>query len=362
MESDPPASLWVDGAFAAKTPTDLNLTYTVSQVCLAKNRYKEPDGDEKEVLDRMEKTEEFFQNDFHLLRFKAPGYHDLLLPVEVPHGNDHIRVELKKKTGINYKIDCVLTFKARDSYFPEIESIIASHALDPHIHKSPKRTADSNDPDVFRQTFSFSVSDGEVLGRLTDTLFFEAKKKNFAFHVSEAKTEATFSTNPSREFRAVWISYLDWPQGETDPERQKASLREILDTFKDLNFNAVLFQVRAAGEALYRSDLEPWSALLTGIQGRDPGYDPLAFAVREAHKRGMELHAWLNPYRVKLSSRCDSWGRNTIPNHITRTRPDWVLRFRLSDRKNCCCYTMLDPGIPAVTEYIARVTDRKSVV
>lgn len=356
VESDPPASLWVDGVFVADTPADLKLNYTVSQVCLAKNRYKASPGNEKAVLDRVEKSEDFLQNDFHLLRFKAPGYHDLLLPIEVPYSKDHIRVALRKKSGINYKIDCVLTFKARDSYFPEIESIITEHALDPRIHKSPKRRVNSNDPDLFRQTFSFSVSDAGVLGRLTDTLFFEAKKKNFVFNVSEATTEATFTTNPSREFRAVWISYLDWPQGETDPERQKASLREMLDTFKHLNFNAVLFQVRAAGEALYRSDIEPWSALLTGTQGRDPGYDPLAFAVREAHKRGMELHAWLNPYRVKLSSRCETGDRNTAPNHISRTRPDWVMRFHLSNRKNCCCYTMLDPGIPDVTEYVARVT------
>ncbi|MFP4349669.1 MAG: glycoside hydrolase family 10 protein [Desulfococcaceae bacterium] len=356
VESDPPASLWVDGKFAAKTPATLKLTYFVSEVCLSKSRYRETPGNEKEVLDRMGKSEAFFQNDFHLLRFKAPGYHDLVLPVEVPYGEDRIRVALRKKTGINYKIDCVLTITARDAYLPEIEAVITEHALGPDIQKSSKRPVDSNDPNVYRRTFRFSVSDAGVLGRLTDTLFSKAKKKNFVFNVSEAKTEATFTTNPSREFRAVWISYLDWPQGETDPERQKASLREMLDTFKHLNFNAVLFQVRAAGEALYRSDIEPWSALLTGAQGRDPGYDPLAFAVREAHKRGMELHAWLNPYRVKLSSGCGSGGVNTAANHITRTRPDWVMRFRLSNRKNCCCYTMLDPGIPDVSEYIARVT------
>lgn len=360
IESDPPASLWVDGGFAAKTPATLKLSYSVSQVCLSKNQYREAPGSEKEVLDRMERSEDFLQNDFHLLRFKAPGYHDLVLPVEVPHDTDRIQVSLRKKTGINYKIDCVLTIKARDAYFKEIEAIIREHALGPDIQKSPKQPVNSPgdpyDSDIQRQKFEFSVSDAAVLSRLTDTLFSEAKKKNFVFNVSEAKTEATFSTNPSREFRAVWISYLDWPGGETDPEKQKASLLEMLDTFQRLHFNAVLFQVRTAGEALYRSEIEPWSALLTGTQGRDPGYDPLAFAVREAHKRGMELHAWLNPYRVRLSSRCGSDSRDTAPNHIARVHPEWVMRFRLSNRNNCCCYRMLDPGIPAVTEYIARVT------
>jgi uncharacterized lipoprotein YddW (UPF0748 family) len=103
-----------------------------------------------------------------------------------------------------------------------------------------------------------------------------------------------------REFRGLWVatvSNLDFPT-ERGEEAQKAELLELVESAATLGFNALVFQVRPEGDALYSSELEPWSRFLTGTQGVDPGYDPLAFLTRAAHARGLEVHAWFNPYRA----------------------------------------------------------------
>jgi uncharacterized lipoprotein YddW (UPF0748 family) len=104
-----------------------------------------------------------------------------------------------------------------------------------------------------------------------------------------------------REFRGVWVATvanIDWPSKPGLPaEDQKTELVAIMNKAAELKLNAVIFQVRPMADSLYRSELEPWSEYLTGQIGKDPGYDPLAFAIQEAHARGMELHAWFNPYR-----------------------------------------------------------------
>lgn len=111
-----------------------------------------------------------------------------------------------------------------------------------------------------------------------------------------------------REFRAAWVATvanINWPsKGNFNTERQKAEALKILDVLKDANFNAVIFQARPSGDALYNSKHEPWSYFLTGKIGKAPSpyYDPLEFWIEEAHKRGMELHVWLNPYRAHHSS------------------------------------------------------------
>ena len=111
------------------------------------------------------------------------------------------------------------------------------------------------------------------------------------------------SIPPKRELRAAWIATvanIDWPSG-TNTLNQKQQLINILDGLKSLNINAIMFQIRPECDALYQSNIEPWSRWLTGTQGLAPNpfYDPLQFAVEEAHKRGMELHAWFNPYRAE---------------------------------------------------------------
>ncbi|MFZ4622215.1 MAG: glycoside hydrolase family 10 protein, partial [Bacteroidota bacterium] len=126
-----------------------------------------------------------------------------------------------------------------------------------------------------------------------------------------------------REFRAVWVATvanIDWPSkpGLSTEQQQKEALA-ILDTAAALNMNAIILQVRPHCDALYASTLEPWSSYLTGTQGKapEPFYDPLKFWIDEAHKRGMELHAWFNPYRALLT------GGNPIPDSsIVKRRPD----------------------------------------
>lgn len=107
-----------------------------------------------------------------------------------------------------------------------------------------------------------------------------------------------------RELRGVWIATvtnLTWPSSRTlSADAQRAELVALLDTMAATNLNALFLQIRPEGDAVYRSDLEPWSRYLTGTQGRDPGYDPLQLAIDEAHSRGIELHAWLNPYRAAV--------------------------------------------------------------
>lgn len=132
-----------------------------------------------------------------------------------------------------------------------------------------------------------------------------------------------------REFRAVWIATvanIDWPSNQNlSTEEQKAELIELLDLAAATNLNAVIFQVRPMFDALYQSDLEPWSEYLTGQMGKapDPFYDPLEFIVEESHKRGLELHAWFNPYRARYGS-----AKSEISeNHVSQTDPEIVRQY-----------------------------------
>jgi uncharacterized lipoprotein YddW (UPF0748 family) len=150
----------------------------------------------------------------------------------------------------------------------------------------------------------------------------------------------------ARELRAVWVATvdnLDWPSKAGLPAtEQQAELIAILDRLVQLRMNAVVLQVRPAADALYRSDLEPWSEVLTGEMGRAPGYDPLAFAITEAHKRGLELHAWINPYRARYSLT-----RPASSDHVSRTNPELVRRYG--------SYLWMDPGDARVRDRTTRV-------
>jgi uncharacterized lipoprotein YddW (UPF0748 family) len=137
----------------------------------------------------------------------------------------------------------------------------------------------------------------------------------------------TFAADPKPEFRGVWVATvanIDWPSKPGLPaEDQKKELVALFDRCEKLHLNAVIFQVRPMCDALYESKLEPWSSFLTGKQGESPGYDPLNLAVDEAHKRGMELHAWFNPYRA--------WNPSAkgepAANHLVKTRPDLAKKY-----------------------------------
>ncbi|RFZ82793.1 glycoside hydrolase [Mucilaginibacter terrenus] len=152
---------------------------------------------------------------------------------------------------------------------------------------------------------------------------------------------------PKREFRGVWIATvvnLDWPQNaRANAESQKRDLVNQLNSHQQTGINAIMFQVRPAADAFYAKGREPWSKYLTGKQGVAPDYDPLEFAIAESHKRGMELHAWFNPYRATFDNKFFS----LAPDHITRTKPEWFFIYE--------GIKLFNPGIPEVREYIVQV-------
>jgi uncharacterized lipoprotein YddW (UPF0748 family) len=154
---------------------------------------------------------------------------------------------------------------------------------------------------------------------------------------------------PAREFRGVWVATvanIDWPSKPGLPAaEQQQELLAILDCAARGGLNAVVFQVRPACDALYESPIEPWSEYLTGKMGRGPdaAYDPLRFAVEEAHRRGLELHAWFNPYRARHPT-----GKSEISaNHVSKTRPGLVRTYGK--------HLWLDPGMKEVQDYTTSV-------
>lgn len=158
---------------------------------------------------------------------------------------------------------------------------------------------------------------------------------------------------PKREFRGVWLSTvanIDWPKSRYDSDSKKQNdLKNYLLKLKDSGVNAVLMQVRCSCDAMYKSDIEPWSYWFSGTQGQGPStdWDPLEFAVEEAHKLGMELHAWVNPYRAVVSPSSYNNSGYIADSHVTKQHPNWILKF--SD------VWILDPGLPEVRDYITDV-------
>ncbi|MFI2212783.1 glycoside hydrolase family 10 protein [Streptomyces sp. NPDC020141] len=157
-----------------------------------------------------------------------------------------------------------------------------------------------------------------------------------------AAREARHTSN--RAFRAMWLATVtqrDWPsKAGLTAEQQRRELLAHLDTAVARRLNTVVLQVRPAADALWPSPYEPWSQYLTGVQGRDPGWDPLGTAVAEAHRRGLELHAWFNPYRVALHTDPS----RLVADHPARQHPEWVLPYGGKLYYN--------PGIPEVRAFV----------
>lgn len=129
---------------------------------------------------------------------------------------------------------------------------------------------------------------------------------------------------PKKEMRAVWITTaygLDWPQAVYDKAAQQKQYTDYLDKFKALNINAVFVQIKGMGDAFYKSPFEQWSSVITGTKDKDPGYDVLKFMLDEAHARGIEFHAWLNPYRI--ATRTSS--ATAYPSLHSSIKPEWVV-------------------------------------
>ena len=169
--------------------------------------------------------------------------------------------------------------------------------------------------------------------------------------MAQCSMDAEFSkSNPKRDLRGVFLASvysLNWPTNRlATPAVQQAELIAILDNLKTNGYNTVFLQVRSECDALYVSSIEPWGYYLTGTQGLAPNplWDPLSFAISEAHKRGLDLHAWLNPYRAKTAS-----AYTASTNHITVTQPTWWFTSSADSQK------ILNPGLPAVKDYVISI-------
>lgn len=161
----------------------------------------------------------------------------------------------------------------------------------------------------------------------------------------------TSSAQVKNEFRAVWVATvdnIDWPsKGNFNPDSQRLEFMKLADMHQRNGMNAMIVQIRPVTDAFYPSQYEPWSEFLTGKQGQPPSpyYDPLQFMIEETHKRGMEFHAWMNPYRAVFNI-----GTSSIAsNHITRIHPDWFLTY--GDKR------YFDPGNKEAQQYLTNVVE-----
>lgn len=152
-------------------------------------------------------------------------------------------------------------------------------------------------------------------------------------------------TEQQAGLRGVWISTvanLDWPNKSSygKVEEQKAEYTQLLDEMQGIGMNAVFVQVRPSADSIYPSKLVPWTSYLTGTAGKDPGYDPLQFTIEETHRRGMQFHAWFNPFRASTGG-----DASKLPaNHVANQHPDWIVRFGGK--------LYINPGIPAAREHV----------
>lgn len=172
-------------------------------------------------------------------------------------------------------------------------------------------------------------------------------KKAIAIMIVCALLSLGISTNvyaDNKDMRAAWITTVynaDWPKIQGNIRTQKNEIINILDNLNDAGINTVMFQARPKADALYRSNINPWSDVLTGIQGKDPGYDPLEFVIQEAHKRGIKVHTWLNPYRVTTTGTDLNKLSEKSP---ARQHPEWTL---INDGR-----IYYNPNLPQVKQHI----------
>ena len=149
---------------------------------------------------------------------------------------------------------------------------------------------------------------------------------------------------PAGEWRAVWVSYLEWARMNFSSEEMfRAGAAQLLDNCAGLGLNTVLAQVRPFGDALYRSNLYPWSHLCTGVQGQDPGFDPLDVLLQEAHGRGLSVEAWINPYRLRSSAAVPP---NLAETNLICTHPEWTCTVGEG--------VYLNPAEPAAAGYVVQ--------
>jgi len=162
---------------------------------------------------------------------------------------------------------------------------------------------------------------------------------------ADAPLVETVDVSHTRELRGAWVATvfnINFPSSPTtSAATQKREMTAMLDRLQEAGFNSIFFQVRPEGDALYRSQLEPWSSSLTGTQGKDPGYDPLELLVEEAHKRNIEVHAWLNPFRAAAAA------KEQVSPHVAVEHPEHVHQYGSTK--------WMDPGAEVVRDRLVDV-------
>ena len=149
---------------------------------------------------------------------------------------------------------------------------------------------------------------------------------------------------PAGEWRAVWVSYLEWAGMDFSSEEAfRAGAAALMDNCLSIGLNTVIVQVRPFGDALYRSRLFPWSHVCTGEQGKDPGFDPLDVLITEAHSRGLSLEAWVNPYRLRSSAKMPAV---LAESSLANTHPEWVCAVGEG--------LYLNPALPEAADYVVQ--------
>lgn len=184
-----------------------------------------------------------------------------------------------------------------------------------------------------------------VRGRTMVPLRFVAEHLGLAVEWRQSSRTILLSTPHGVKLRGAWVATvynLDWPSEKSygNAEMQMQEFIRLLDELQAMGLNAVFVQVRPAADALYPSALVPWSKALTGVQGQDPGYDPLAFMIGETHRRGMEFHAWFNPFRAHTSTNTDELDAR----HVAKVHPEWIVKAGNQ--------LYINPGIPAARQHI----------
>lgn len=195
---------------------------------------------------------------------------------------------------------------------------------------------------------------GVVLKIKIDKINNNSKINNQSIDSNESEGEEIIANKflEDGEMRGIWlstVSNLDWPEISSykNSKVQQEMLKEKFDFIEEQNMNTIFFQVRPMGDAFYKSNYAAWSKYLTGSLGEDPGYDPLEFAINEAHKRGLELQAWFNPFRIDSNSagfNMDNYINELPEQSPLKNNSNWIVKYNN--------YHYLDVGIPEVREYV----------
>jgi len=258
----------------------------------------------------------------------------------------------RRKTISIVCVICVALIFILKAYYPRLKLLINK----PTEVRAADEDSDIEEPDKgYNPDDSMEDTEGDKLkpDNTEDETVDEqsgdssgAKEENKDEHSEDKGEEGTEdkTENPTKEFRAAWISTiynLDWPSKKgLSQAQQKQEFIHLLDGLKKAGLNSVIVQIKPSADSFYPSEYAPWSEYLTGVQGQDPGYNPLAFMIDETHKRGMEFHAWFNPYRVSVKDNMEELARD----HPARKNPDWVVSYG-----NKLYY---NPGVSEVRQFV----------